>query len=42
MALGAIAGLKNMGYDILKKIYIVGFDDINLCNFVTPKLTTIR
>ncbi|MBU3188034.1 LacI family transcriptional regulator [Clostridium bowmanii] len=42
MALGAIEGLKNMGYDIPKDISIVGFDDINLCNFVTPKLTTIR
>ncbi|MGH4051619.1 MAG: LacI family DNA-binding transcriptional regulator [Clostridium sp.] len=42
MALGAIEGLKNMGYDIPKDISIVGFDDINLCNFVTPKLTTIK
>jgi LacI family transcriptional regulator len=42
MALGAIDGLKNKGYDIPNDISIVGFDDINLCNFVTPKLTTIR
>ena len=42
MALGAIEGLKNMGYDIPNDISIVGFDDINLCNFVTPRLTTIR
>ncbi|MBU3158749.1 LacI family transcriptional regulator [Clostridium frigoris] len=42
MALGAIEGLKNMGYDVPKDISIIGFDDINLCNFVTPKLTSIR
>ncbi|MGH4120475.1 LacI family DNA-binding transcriptional regulator [Clostridium sp.] len=42
MALGAIDGFKNRGYDIPNDISIVGFDDINLCNFVTPKLTTIR
>ncbi|WP_298845881.1 LacI family DNA-binding transcriptional regulator [Clostridium sp.] len=42
MALGAIEGLRDMGYDIPKDISIIGFDDINLCNFVTPKLTSIR
>lgn len=42
MACGAIEGIKEMGLKIPKDIAIVGFDDINICEYVTPKLTTIR
>lgn len=42
MACGAIEALESKGYQVPEDISIVGFDDIDICNFVTPKLTTIR
>ncbi|GKU27038.1 LacI family DNA-binding transcriptional regulator [Clostridium folliculivorans] len=42
MACGAMEGIKEMGFSIPDDISVVGFDDINICEYVTPKLTTIR
>lgn len=41
IAIGAIAALKEKGYNIPKDIGVVGFDDISLAEFSTPPLTTI-
>lgn len=42
MACGAMNGISEMGLRIPEDIAIVGFDDINICDLVTPKLTTVR
>lgn len=42
MACGAMEGIKEMGLCIPGDIAVVGFDDINICEYITPKLTTIR
>jgi LacI family transcriptional regulator len=42
MAFGAIKAVTELGYCVPKDISIVGFDDINLSQFSTPQLTTIR
>lgn len=42
MAFGAIEGLNFLGYSVPEDISVMGFDDINLCQYVSPKLTTIR
>lgn len=42
MASGIMTGLRSHGVRIPDDISIVGFDDINLAQLVTPPLTTIR
>lgn len=42
MAAGAISMLNSIGYAVPDDISIVGFDDIYIARFLTPKLTTIR
>ena len=42
MAIGAIKALKEYNIKIPKEIAVMGFDDIPLCEYITPKLTTIR
>lgn len=42
LAAGIITGLKQAGKRVPEDISIVGFDDINLCNLVSPALTTIH
>lgn len=42
LALGAIQAIKDHGLRVPEDISIIGFDDIDLARFVTPKLTTIR
>lgn len=42
MACGAMQGIEELGLKVPDDIAIVGFDDINICDLVTPKLTTIR
>ncbi|WP_303526911.1 LacI family DNA-binding transcriptional regulator [Caloramator sp. CAR-1] len=41
LALGAIKGVKELGYSIPSDISIIGFDDIEISTMVTPTLTTI-
>ncbi len=41
MAVGAMAFIHDMGYSIPEDISIIGFDNIQLCEIVKPKLSTI-
>jgi len=40
-ALGCMSALKEAGYRIPEDVSILGCDDITLCGYVTPNLTTI-
>jgi len=42
VAIGIMEGAKNSGMRIPEKIAVIGFDDLEIANFVTPPLTTIR
>ena len=42
MAFGAIKAVTELGYSVPEDISIIGFDDVNLAQFSTPQLTTIR
>ncbi|MFN7252655.1 MAG: LacI family DNA-binding transcriptional regulator [Anaerobacillus sp.] len=42
MALGAISAIKEVGLNVPDDISIVGFDDIEIAKYTTPKLTTVR
>ena len=41
MAIGGIKYLLRNGYKIPEDISILGFDNINICSFIEPELTTI-
>lgn len=41
MAIGALEALKKMHINVPKEISVIGFDNIFLCELVTPKLTSI-
>ena len=41
MAVGAMKVLKEMGIAIGEEIVLIGFDDIELCDYVEPALTSI-
>lgn len=42
MAIGAIEIAKSKGVKIPEDISIIGYDDIEMASYVTPKLTTVR
>ena len=42
IAIGAMNALREAGYRIPEDIAIVGFDDLPLCEYVNPPLTTIH
>lgn len=42
IAAGAMKALKDYGYRIPKDVGIVGFDNISLCTYLDPNLTTIN
>ena len=42
IALGAIEAIKEAGLRVPEDISVIGFDDIELAKYVTPKLTTVR
>ncbi|HCW54801.1 MAG TPA: LacI family transcriptional regulator [Clostridium sp.] len=42
LALGAIEAIKDEGLKVPDDISVIGFDDSDLCQYVTPKLTTVR
>lgn len=42
MALGSILALKEFGINVPKDIAVIGFDDIELCTFYKPYLTSIH
>ena len=41
IAVGAMRAFKQCGYQIPEDVSIVGFDDMPICEFLEPKLTTI-
>lgn len=42
MAVGAMRAIEEKGLQIPEDISVVGFDDIELCNYTTPALTTVH
>lgn len=42
IAAGAVGALKEAGYCIPKDIAVVGFDDMPICTYIEPALTTIH
>ena len=42
LAVGALAGARRMGMDVPGDVSITGFDDIEIAQIVTPKLTTVH
>lgn len=42
MAIGAIEAIKEAGLSVPEDISIIGFDDIDMSKYLTPKLTTIK
>lgn len=42
MAIGAMEAIKDKGLSVPDDISIIGFDDIEMAKYVTPKLTTIK
>lgn len=42
LAIGAINAVKDAGLSVPDDISIIGFDDIEVANYITPGLTTIR
>lgn len=42
MAIGAITYLQNHGFHVPDDISVIGFDDLQVCEIVSPPLTTIR
>lgn len=42
IAIGAIAALKEAGYRIPQDVAVVGFDNLPLCEYIDPPLTTIH
>jgi LacI family transcriptional regulator len=42
MAIGAITYLQKHGYNVPNDVSVIGFDDLQVCEIVTPRLTTIR
>lgn len=42
MAIGAINYLNSHGFSVPEDVSVIGFDDLQVCEIVTPKLTTIR
>ena len=41
MAIGAICAAKDKGLGVPEGIAIIGFDDIALASFISPRLTTV-
>ncbi|SKA77552.1 transcriptional regulator, LacI family [Caloramator quimbayensis] len=42
MAVGAISAIKEKGLRVPEDISIIGYDDLDICKYVTPRLTTIK
>jgi LacI family transcriptional regulator len=42
LAIGAMRVLKDEGFRIPEDVSVVGFDDIDISNYIIPRLTTIR
>ena len=42
IAIGALQAFKEAGYNVPEDIAIIGFDDLPICNYITPSLSTIE
>lgn len=42
IAIGTMKCLKGAGYEIPKDIAIIGFDDLPLCTYIDPPLSTVQ
>ncbi len=42
MAIGCIKALQQNGYNVPEDVAVIGFDDIQIGQYITPKLTTIK
>lgn len=42
MAVGAINYLHNHGFGVPEDVSVIGFDDLQVCEILTPKMTTVR
>ena len=42
IAVGAMKAVFESGLNVPNDISIIGFDDSNFCNYVTPPLTSVR
>ncbi|MBR2281228.1 MAG: LacI family DNA-binding transcriptional regulator [Spirochaetales bacterium] len=42
MAIGAMNALKDLGYSIPADVSVIGFDDISISRYLSPKLTTMH
>lgn len=42
IAAGAVRALKEAGYRIPQDVSLIGFDDMPLCTYVEPALSTVR
>jgi LacI family transcriptional regulator len=42
MDIGAIKRLSQLGYSIPGDISVIGFDDINVSQYINPGLTTVK
>ncbi|WDC85157.1 substrate-binding domain-containing protein [Caloramator sp. mosi_1] len=42
MAIGAINAIKEKGLKVPKDISVIGYDDLEISRYITPKLTTIK
>lgn len=42
IAIGAIRAINDKGFKVPDVVSVIGFDDIELCSFITPRLTTVH
>ncbi len=42
MAIGAMNALKDLSFKIPEDVSVIGFDDISISRYLTPKLTTMH
>lgn len=42
LAIGAVKGIKSEGRKIPEDYSIIGFDDISICDYISPGLTTVK
>lgn len=42
IAIGVIKGLQSKGLNVPQDVSVVGFDDIDMANIISPSLTTVR
>lgn len=42
MAIGAISAIKEKGLKVPEDISVIGYDDLEMSKYITPKLTTIK